>query len=154
MDCVAANHDIEKQRLWFLRRVSEDLYEISFNAQMFKCYFSPPTTIMRRSIIDSGFRFNPNLTHAEEGYFFNHVLARHTCYFLNSKVSTSITRKKRFGESGLSGNLKEMQRGELFNLKNAYETLHFNRILYFTSVSFSLFKYFRRIFIVLIRSMI
>jgi glycosyltransferase involved in cell wall biosynthesis len=151
LDCVVANHDIDKQSLFFLKNIKKDLYRITFKAQMFKCYFSPPTVLMRRRILDRGLRFNPVLTHAEEGYFFNHVAAQFSCAFINKRASMSITRKMRYGESGLSGSIHKMEAGELFNLKNAYEELHHSSALYILSVIFSLVKYLKRIIAVSLR---
>jgi glycosyltransferase involved in cell wall biosynthesis len=151
VDCVAANHDKEKQKFPFLKAVSSDLFKISFNSAMFKCYFAPPTVLMRRSVIDAGYRFNPELTHAEEGHFFNHVVSNFECIFLNKMASQSITQKYRFGDGGLSGNLIAMHQGELSNLRNAYDCLHHNLVLFYLSVIFSYLKYFRRILIVRLR---
>jgi hypothetical protein len=118
---------------------------------MFKCYFAQQTALMRRKIIDNGIRYNPSLTHAEEGYFFNHVTAKYTCYFINKQSSMSIVGKMRYGESGLSGNIHKMQAGELFNLKNAYQELHHSSSLFAVSILFSLFKYFKRVIAVSLR---
>jgi glycosyltransferase involved in cell wall biosynthesis len=40
--CVAANHDVDRQWLPFLRKVRGDVYKITLKAQLFKNYFSPP----------------------------------------------------------------------------------------------------------------
>jgi hypothetical protein len=85
------------------------------------------------------------MTHFEEAYFFIRVVATAPCLFLNRKSSESITHKRRFGESGLSGDLRAMERGELFYLKDAYHALHHSWFLYALSVVFSLIKYARRI---------
>jgi glycosyltransferase involved in cell wall biosynthesis len=151
VDCVVANHDVDKQSLFFLKSIKKDIFNITLNAQMFKCYFSPPTALIRRKILDNSLRFNPILTHAEEGYFFNHVAAQYICFFINKQSSKSITQKMRYGESGLSGSIHKMECGELFNLKNAYKELHHSSTLYTVSVLFSLVKYLKRVVAVSIR---
>jgi len=56
--------------------------------------------------------------------------------------------KRGFGVSGLSANLKEMERGELKNLKFAYEHGWVGFYKYQMLCLFSLLKYIRRILIV------
>ena len=149
--CLAANHDIETQPLYYLKKLLGNCHEVTLFTQMFKNYFAPPTVILRRIVVDEGLRFDPSLSHAEEGYFFNHVASRYECGILNRKVSESITGKKRYGESGLSGNLSLMQAGEIRNLRNAYEELHKNKLLYLIALVFSKLKYVKRISVVFIR---
>jgi len=148
VSCVAANHDVDKQNVRFLKKVYKNIYAISLKAELFKCYFSPPTVLLKRRVIDSGLRFNSLMSHAEEGYFFNHVVSKNSCVLLNKMASKSILGKKRFGESGLSGDLSKMERGELYHLYNAYREIHGSLFLFFLTVIFSLLKYARRVLLV------
>jgi hypothetical protein len=56
-----------------------------------------------------------------------------------------------FGVSGLSANLKEMEKGELRNLSFAYKQDFISVYTYIVAVVYSVLKYFRRILIVKLR---
>ena len=62
------------------------------------------------------------MRYAEEGYFFNRMVYFYKCVVINEVVTIPITQKRRWGDSGLSGNLIEMEKGELFNITNAYKS--------------------------------
>ena len=146
--CVAGNHDIEKQILPPLKKVCDSTYSISLKDELIKNYFSPPATIFRNEIVAGGVRFLNGMRYAEEGRFFYNIVANYSCAFINEKVTSSITHKKKFGDSGLSGNIYEMEKGELSNLKYAYDELDIGRIYYIFLVIFSKIKYWRRCIIV------
>ena len=152
IDCICANHDIERQTTFFLKRIEENIFKVSLNAQQFKNRYSPPNSMISRKIIEFGVRYNSILKGSEEFYFFNHILHDFNCLFLNQKVSQSILHKARFGESGLSGNLKEMEKGELFSICDAWKTLGVNFFVFCAAYVFSLLKYARRKIIVKART--
>lgn len=147
-DCISANHDIEKQKTFFLKKLTKNLYKVTLNAQQFKNRFSPPNSILRKSIIQTGIRFNPDMKGSEEFYFYNHILYSFNCLFLNQKISQSILHKMRYGECGLSGNLREMEKGELFAIADARKNLDLNLFIFISAYIFSYLKYLRRCLIV------
>ncbi|MBL4677496.1 MAG: hypothetical protein JKY70_15030 [Mucilaginibacter sp.] len=67
---------------------------------------------------------------------------------LNESLVITGNGKPHFGFSGLSSNLKEMEKGELKNLKLAYKLKIVGFFEYAFLVVFSLAKYLRRILIV------
>jgi len=124
---------------------------ITIKDQVFKNYFSPPTVMFRRSILKKIDLFIPNMRYFEEGYFFNNMVYNGKCVLLNQKLAESITNKKSWGESGLSGNLSEMEKGELFNIYQAYKKKYISLPLYLCALFFSIIKYSRRVFIKFVR---
>lgn len=153
VDCVSSNHEVEFQKTYFLNQIGDNLYKVSLKAQLMKNYFSPPNTMLKRKILDCGIRFHSGMRYAEEGFFFNWIAKDFNACFLNRKCSQSILHKQRFGESGLSGNIKEMEKGELFNIKYAYKNFGISFSYYCFAVLFSIIKYCRRIFIVKLRQL-
>lgn len=151
IDCVSSSHETEFQSTCFIKKIDDNLYKTTLKSQLLRNYFSPQTTILRRSIIDSGVRFVPGMRYAEEGFFFNWIAKDFNACFFNKKLSQSILHKQRFGDGGLSGNLKEMEQGELYNIKYAYDQFGISLFYYVICKSFSILKYFRRIIIVKIR---
>lgn len=117
---------------------------ITIKDQMFKNYFSPPCVVFRRSVLEKTGGFHSRMRYAEEGYFFNNMVYYFPCVLLNVKVAQSITHKELWGDSGLSGNLWGMEKGELFNLREAYKAGFISFGLYGCATAFSLLKYFRR----------
>lgn len=117
---------------------------ITIKDQIFKNYFSPPCVVFRKSVLEKTGLFHPRMCYAEDGYFFNKMAYHFTCVLLRVKVAESITRKERWGESGLSGNLWKMEKGELFNLYSAYRLRYVSFGLYGAATLFSLLKYGRR----------
>lgn len=149
--CVSANHDVEHQRTYGLKKVTENIFEVNINAQQFKNYFSPKNSMISKEIIEFGVRFNPTMCYSEEVLFYNHILKNFKCFFYNKKVSQSILHKFRYGQSGLSGNLKEMEKGELFAIKDAYKNLGVSSFIFVCAYIVSLLKYIKRIVIVKFR---
>lgn len=118
---------------------------IKIRDQVIKNYFSPQTTIFRKKILDKVGLFNERMRYAEEGYFFNRMVFFGTCVVLNKIVTKPIIKKDRWGDSGLSGNLKEMEKGELFNIYDAYKSKFIGLGLFMFAITFSLLKYCRRL---------
>lgn len=128
-----------------------ELVKIEFRNLLFKNYFQPSTIIFKRKILDKIGYFDENQRYAEEGNYFMRVAKEFNCYFLNQNLIIFGDGKSGFGESGLSANLKEMEKGELKNLNFAYNQGWINPFLYSFTVFFSVLKYIRRVLIVKLR---
>ena len=115
---------------------------------LIKNLFSPPTVIFKKSIVDVVGYFDETQCYAEEGNYFIRIAQRFNAYFMNESLVNTGGGKAHFGESGLSGNLKEMEKGELKNLRDAKQLKIINGPEYVGFVIFSLLKYLRRIIIV------
>lgn len=126
---------------------------ISIRDQVLKNYFSPPTTLIRVSILEKSGLFNPKMRYAEEGYFFNNIVYHGKSILLNQKVAEPITSKERWGDSGLSGNLIKMEKGELFNIKSSYRIGYISLGRFIFASCFSLAKFVRRWLIVNFRKL-
>lgn len=145
--CIAGNHDIEIQNIPPLKKLNCGVYKIELKNEIFKNYFSPQSTMFKKECLVAGIYFKDGMRYAEEGYFFYKIVHSFSCGFINTQVSRSILCKARFGDSGLSGNLKAMEQGELSNLKYAYRELGIPFYLYLLAIVFSYIKYIRRIII-------
>ncbi|KDN53959.1 glycosyltransferase family 2 protein [Flavobacterium seoulense] len=127
------------------------LTRISPKLLMVKFIFVVPTVIFRKKIISDVGYFDETQKYAEEGNYFIRIAQKYNCFLLNESLVITGDGKAHFGHSGLSGNLKEMEKGELKNLKDALRLKIINSIEYSCLVVFSILKYFRRIIIVKIR---
>lgn len=135
----------------FKNKKEGELVRIEFKNLLFKNYFQPSTIILKKIVFDKIGFFDENQKYAEEGNYFMRIAKEFNCYFFNQNLIIFGDGKSGFGESGLSANLMEMEKGELKNLKFAYNKGWINPFLYSVTVCFSLLKYFRRILIVKLR---
>jgi glycosyltransferase involved in cell wall biosynthesis len=136
---------------YFTNKSEGELISIKFSNLIFKNYFQPSTVLMKKSVVDKVGLFDETQKYAEEGNFFFRVSQEFNCYFYNKKLIMYGDGKTGFGESGLSANLKEMEKGELKNLKFAFKNNWISLGTYIIAVTFSVLKYFRRIIIVALR---
>lgn len=127
------------------------LTKISPRFLLYKFIFVVPTVIFKREILEKVGYFNEEQKYAEEGNYFIRICNSFNCYFLNESLVITGGWKPHFGESGLSGNLKEMEKGELKNLLFAKKIGIVGFFEYLFLVCFSLAKYLRRVILVSIR---
>ena len=116
-----------------------------------KNYFQPSTVIFKKEIFNSIGGFPEDQKYAEEGNFFIKASYYYNCYLMNENHIYYGGGKELFGASGLSGNIKEMQKGELKNLKFAKDSNLISKHFYSLAVMYSILKYIRRIVIVKLR---
>lgn len=147
IDFLAAGFD----GLYFNKEHDGKLIKVDLKKLMFKNYFQPSTVFMKKEIINKVGFFDENQKYAEEGNYFMRIAKFYNCYFLNKKLINYGDGKSGFGESGLSANMKEMQKGVEKNLKFALKHKYIDLPTFFIAFSFSKIKYLRRILIVKFR---
>jgi glycosyltransferase involved in cell wall biosynthesis len=124
---------------------------ISLRQQLFKNYFQTSTVVVRRSVVESVGPFPSNQRHAEEGDFFNRIVAKYQCVLLKEVLVDYGSGKHGFGASGLSANLVAMEKGELQNILRTYHRGECGFVLISIAVSYSLVKFIRRFTVTFIR---
>jgi glycosyltransferase involved in cell wall biosynthesis len=130
------------------RMIVNDILLINLKNLIFKNYFQPSTVIFKRKVLDTIGYFEETQKYAEEGNYFMRVANQFNCGLVNKQLVLYDQGKQGFGQSGLSANLLEMEKGELRNLKFAYNNKFISLVKYVFAVFFSVFKYLRRIIIV------
>lgn len=118
---------------------------------IFKNYFQPSTVMFKKEVVDKVGFFDETQKYAEEGNYFMRVANNYRCALLNEQVILYGQGKVGFGVSGLSANLKEMEKGELKNLSFAYQQKFISLFTYSIAVFYSILKYCRRVLIVKLR---
>lgn len=121
---------------------------IPLSKLIFKNYFQPSTVMFKKEVVEKVGFFDESQKYAEEGNYFMRVASDFKCVLLNEQVVLYGQGKVGFGVSGLSANLKEMEKGELKNLLFAYKQNYISLFTYVIAFVFSGLKYFRRILIV------
>lgn len=139
------------EEVYLKNKQEGSLVKIYFKDLIIKNYFQPSTVVMRRRVFDTIGYFREDQKYAEEGNYFMRIAYNYNCYFLNSKLIEYGDGKSGFGMSGLSANLKEMEKGELMNLDYIYHNKMINFPTYAAAYIFSIAKYLRRLYIVKMR---
>jgi len=150
IDFLGTTRNDEQWTRWFFKSFKE-LTPISAHLLLYKTFFVTPTVIFKRSILNKTGYFDEQQRFAEEGNYWIRVCCQNHCVLLNESWVITGNRKPNFGYSGLSSNLKEMERGELKNMYLGYQMGIINAFEYGFLVFYSLIKYLRRIVITVIR---
>ena len=133
------------------RDIKHAMVEIPLSKLIFKNYFQPSTVIFKKEVFNSVGFFDESQKYAEEGNYFMRIAKIFKCVLLNEQLVHYGQGKGGFGVSGLSANLKEMQKGELRNLRYAYNNNYISLSKFMIAIVYSVLKYIRRIFIVKFR---
>jgi glycosyltransferase involved in cell wall biosynthesis len=135
------------------KKRKKEFREIKLSQLINKNYFQPSTVMLKKEVIEKIGFFDETQKYAEEGNYFMRIADSFRCGLINEQLIIYDNGKGGFGESGLSANLKEMEKGELKNLKFAYDSNYITLFHYVFSVFFSVLKYIRRILIVKINKL-
>jgi glycosyltransferase involved in cell wall biosynthesis len=135
------------------RRGGAEWERIGFKRLLLKNVFQPSCVLMKSSVIDKVGFFDEGRRFAEEGDYFYRIAHDMECVLMNEVLTVYGDNKHGFGSSGLSGNILEMERGELQNLANARARGHIGTLLRALLVVFSILKFTRRFAITKYRAM-
>lgn len=124
--------------------------EVSFKECLFKHFFIPSTSMVSRKAIFEIGLFPEDQKYMEDAYVFKLINRKYKSILLGEHLTNFY--KYLYGDSGLSLKLRYMEKYELLNFKylrnenNKYDK-KINLFLYTIIVSFSYFKYLRRVII-------
>lgn len=118
--------------LWNEEKVSRpyslkenNLVEITLKKLLLKITGQTSTAIFKRKILENTGFFDEDQRYSEDANYWMRISEKNKMFLLPEKLVNAGCGKKSFGESGLSANLKEMERGIQKNIKEMYQT---NRI--------------------------
>jgi len=150
IDLLGTNRDgaILKNFLGFkINRVTK----ITSRILLYKNFFMTSSIIFKREIIDEIGYFNENMNHSEDWEYFLRISKNFNCYLLNESLIKSVTGKAIYGDSGLSADLWNMEKGELHNIKLGYK-LGFIKIPELLFLwTYSIAKFIRRLLVITLR---
>lgn len=122
-----------------------NLAEITFRKLMLRNEAQTPTVIFRREILETTGCFDENLTHGEDLNYWLRISEKHKMYILGEKLVVAGGGKRTFGYSGLSADLKSMEKGFQKNLKDMLQSKRISHFEYFLYYIFYRLKYGVRI---------
>ena len=127
---------------------SNDIRKISPFQYCLKNWPCTPSVIFDRKVFSDDMFFPEYMTHVEEGLFFLYLA--HTCglYYCKEDLVFCGKGKRSFGESGLSGDMKEMHNGVINLIKIAASKKYIYDIAVPMLILFENIKYLRRKIIV------
>ena len=120
--------------------------EITLKKLLIKITGQTSTAIFKREVLENTGQFDENQRYSEDANFWMRISANNRMYLLPEKLVIAGDGKKSFGFSGLSANLKEMEKGIQKNIREMYQTNRINFPEYLFYFVFSKLKYFLRPF--------
>ncbi len=150
IDFLGCNRNGERYDT-FLGLKFKRLTRVAAKTFLLKNFFPVPTVIFKKSILDTVGFFDERQRYAEEGNYFIRIANKHNVYLLNESLVITGDGKPDFGHSGLSGNLWEMEKGELKNIQVCLNLKIISSIEFPFCITFSILKFIRRLLIVKLR---
>lgn len=98
------------------------LVEITLKKLLLKITGQTSTAIFKRKIIENTGFFDENQRYSEDANYWMRISENNKMYLLPEKLVIAGNGKKSFGKSGLSANLKEMEKGIQKNILEMYKT--------------------------------
>lgn len=150
IDLLGTNRDGEILKNFLGFKINR-ITKISPRILLYKNFFMTSSLLFKREIVDKIGYFNEKMNHSEDWEYVIKICNKYNCYLLNESLIESVTGKQRFGDSGLSADLWNMEKGELHNIKLGYKLgfIGFSELLF--AWLFSLAKFIRRIIVNFLR---
>ena len=102
------------------------LVKITLKKLLFKITGQTSTAIFKRKIFENTGFFDENQNYSEDANYWMRISEKNQMYILPEKLVIAGNGKKSFGFSGLSANLKEMEKGIQKNIWEMYQTKRIN----------------------------
>lgn len=150
VDLIGTNRNGEYFERFLFKKFSH-ITDISPKLLLLKCFFPTPTVIFKRSVMSTIGYFDESKKFGEDVSYWIRISQKFKCVLLNESLVITGGGKPDFGFSGLSGNLKEMQKGQYESIKDAYSLNIINSLEKFLLNIYSTLKYWRRLIIVKFR---
>jgi len=117
---------------------------IDIKAQVMKNYFSTSTVMFRACLLKKTGLFDESMRYAEDFDLFNRMVINGKCAFIKRCLAVQTSDKRQWGDSGLSGNLVAMERGELRAIANVRRGGFISRPRLMLAYGYSIAKFIRR----------
>ncbi|SIS37541.1 Glycosyltransferase involved in cell wall bisynthesis [Chryseobacterium shigense] len=148
-DFIGALHN--NMPLGFPYKLEGDIFRVSFEKLMIKMAPSTITSLFKKDLIERAGFYDEKQKYTEDGNLWLRFSKCGKMIILNKNYAIAGDFKPLFGQSGLSGNLKGMYKGEIKNIKDMLGLKYINSFQYLLYFSYITLKYYRRIIIVKLR---
>lgn len=120
------------------------LVAINLNKLLFKVTGQTSTAIFKKKILENTGCFDERQRYSEDANYWMRISENNSMFLLPEKLVIAGNGKKSFGFSGLSANLKEMEKGIQKNISEMYRNKRINLLQYLFYFVFSKLKYIVR----------
>lgn len=149
IDFLGCSRNNEELQI-FEKRINS-LHKATVKELLIKMYPQTSTAIFKAEVYGKNGGYNENMTHGEDGEFWIRICANSNFYYLPESLVITGGGKPSFGHSGLSANLKAMQEGNEYIIKQALKNRLIGYGFYIFLMLFYKAKYYRRILITKMR---
>lgn len=139
---------IDDSELKILGKKITSLYRAKLQDLCLKVFPQTSTVIFKRKIYEDIGGYDARQRYGEDANYFMKICNAYNYYYLPYKMVIYDGGKPNFGYSGLSSNLRGMQRGVIKNIKELRQNNLISPTFYFFLLVFNNIKYLRRITIV------
>lgn len=129
-------NDFKDQNNYSIKQYTFDDFLISNIA-------ATPCTIIEKKLFDKVGGFDEKLFYSEDYNLWLKILREESLLFIDLPLTK--LHKLPYGESGLSSNMWEMEKGELYNYKYCYKSKYISFVKYNLLTIYSFIKYLKRI---------
>ena len=144
VDFIVALRNGEKIR--FPYKVNKNnLAKITLHKLLLRIEGQTSTAIFKRKVIKNTGFFDENQNYSEDANYWMRVTQKNNLVILAEDLVLTGSGKRSFGESGLSANLKEMEKGIQKNIREMYQNKRISVVEYGFYFLFSKLKYVARI---------
>lgn len=111
------------ERIGFPYKIQENnLVEITLKKLLLKIVGQTSTAVFKRKILENTGYFDENQKYSEDANYWMRISENNKMFLLAQNLVYTGNGKKSFGKSGLSANLKEMEKGIQKNILEMYKT--------------------------------
>ena len=141
IDFITSLWNEEKVSFPYQINSENHLVNITLNKLLLKITGQTSTAIFKRKVLENTGFFDENQKYSEDANYWMRISAKNKMYLLPERLVIAGNGKKSFGISGLSANLKEMEKGIQKNILEMYRTKRINLAEYLFYFVISKLKY-------------
>lgn len=143
---------INYRRLGFPYKLENGIFKVTFNKLLIKLAPSTITALFKKELIDKVGMFHENQRYGEDGNLWLRFSRVAKMVIINKTYAVAGDFKPLYGKSGLSGNLSEMSKANILNLKEMFEMSYISSCEYNILYIYYNLKHYRRVLISKIRT--
>ena len=144
VDFITSLWNDEQVRFPYVINPKNELVKITLPKLLLQVTGQTSTALFKIKILENTGYFDENQNYSEDANFWMRITEENQMYLLPEQLVIAGNGKKSFGFSGLSANLKEMEKGIQKNIWEMYQTQRINVVQYVFYFVISKVKYWVR----------
>ena len=136
---------MNKKPLRILWKKIDTLHRADIKELCIKAFPQTSTVLFKKKIFEDIGGYDESMKYGEDMNYFFKICLLYNYYYLPEQLIIYDGGKRGFGQNGLSGNLKEMYKGNIKNLKELSKNKNISALFYISMRMFYFLKYIRRL---------